>query len=230
MRWDERQAKVKELSYQSIDELSDEFNLDLPFYPEVYWIGRSLDFDYLGLPSKLRDEFDDRFSLRLSSYFRDQSVILINKYGRHDIFEESTHFLHLINSGIEMDDSLRNGLWKNVFIEMLGFFGARFLGSSAINGYGTSDLMKYYSPESDSFDFSSDNIYGDDFNYESFFSDFIYQQGYHLGEVLFFKFINGKISRREISNMFGDNLRGSSNAREKVLELRSKFWPVKKQF
>lgn len=78
MRWNERQAKVEALSYQSIDELSDEFSLSLPFYPEVYWIGRTVDFDYLGLPSKLREEFDDRLSLRSSFYLKDHGVIVIN--------------------------------------------------------------------------------------------------------------------------------------------------------
>lgn len=109
---------------------------------------------------------------------------------------------------------------------MLGFFGARFLGSSAINGYNSKDLMIFYSPELDRFDFTPRHFCQDNFSQESFLSDFVYQQGYGLGDILFFNFINGGISRREVSKMFDDDLRGSSNAREKILGLRSRFWPI----
>ena len=225
MRWNERQAKVESLSYQSIDELSDEFGLSLPFYPEVYWIGRTIDFDDLGLSSRLRDEFNDRKTLGLSSYFKDQRVILINKYRRHDIFEESTHFLHLVNSKLGLQGPLKDVLWRDIFVEMLGFFGARFLGSKAINGYQGDYLMSFYNPESDNFSF--DNGLTLDDNPDSFFYDLIYQQGYALGDILFFNFINGKLTRREIAKMFNDDFNNGEDARQKILKLRERFWPIR---
>ena len=50
--------EVEESTFQIIDELADELNLEVPFYPEVYWLGRNLKFKTLGLPEEEGKLFD----------------------------------------------------------------------------------------------------------------------------------------------------------------------------
>ena len=59
MRYSERQRKVENSVYEAVDEIADELDLEIPFYPEVYWIGRSMDFDSLGINEKYRAGFKD---------------------------------------------------------------------------------------------------------------------------------------------------------------------------
>ena len=229
MKWIERQERVEYEAFSAIDELCEEFNLKISFYPKVYWVGRTLKFEDFGFPTCLEEEFDERINTKQSCYFYKEKVILINKYRWHDIFEESSHFLHISVSQLDLEKkTLREGLWMNVMVEMLGFFGARVLGSKAVNDYFKyPDLMKFYSKEKDYFNLRLNEVINfglSDSN--QFYNCFIYQQGYYLGDILFHNLIKGKISNKEISTLFRDKLDGKNYSRNKVLELRERFWKL----
>ncbi len=234
MRWIEKQDRVEQEVYSAIDELSEEFGLDVSYYPEVYWIGKTLDFKDVGLPKESEDEFDERFFLKISFCDHEHNSIIINRYRWHDIFEESSHFIHLDNSGVNLNLSSKGILWKNIYVEMIGFFGARVLGSNARNGYlDYEDLMPFYSSEKERFYFNGNRIiqsYGFDkegFNKERLNDFFVYQQGYGLGEALFHNYIFNNIKRREIRSILTNDLSKKDSAKDNILELRERFWPIK---
>lgn len=229
MKWLERQERVEREVYNAIDDLADEIGLKVLFYPEVYWLGRTIKFEDIGFPNRLEDEFVQRASSKQSSCYPKQNTIIINKYRWHDIFEESSHFVHLSNSQLDLEKkTFREGLWTNVVVEMLGFLGARILGSGVRNGYfKLPDLMRYYSSEKDFFNLKQDGIDGIDLSdHNNFYLYFIYQQGYCLGDVLFTNAVSGNVKNREIRGLFKDNLEGKNKSRDKVLELRERFWKM----
>ena len=52
------ERKIEQETYNIIDELSEELNLPVPFYPEVYYINRKSKFETLGLPKRGWEDFE----------------------------------------------------------------------------------------------------------------------------------------------------------------------------
>ncbi|MFA5020859.1 MAG: hypothetical protein WC517_02240 [Patescibacteria group bacterium] len=226
MRWQERQDRVEAAVYEAIDELADVLNLEVPFYPEVFWIGRTLKFEDTGLPAFRRDFFEIRRTRR-ESYFYPRNTIIINSASdQNTINEEASHFLHFAVSGLRFGSrSLGETVCLRVITEMLASFGARLLGSGrhADNRWEIiPDLSRL--PESDwqkIIDACSDWIR----SYTDFCELYIYQQGYGLGNRLYCEYLAGQVSLGFIRNLFLDDLTGADSSTKKFLKLKKKLWP-----
>lgn len=223
MKWIERQKRIEQEVYSSIDSLCDEFNLELGYYPEVYWVGRSVNFEFLGLPDHLEEEFNNKKKNKISSYFVDQNAIFINQYRWHDIFEESSHFFHISLSSIDFNDE-GEYFWKRIITEMIGFLGGRILGSDAINMYIKYPDMALYCNLRDKKKYKP--FFQGKENIEELDEFVIYQQGYGLADVLFYNMEKGKIKKREIKDILLDDFDERGSAKEKFFELRERFWPL----
>ena len=133
----ERQEKIEELVFDAIEEIAEEFDLSVPFYPHVYCLNKSTDFKSSGLP----DYFKPNFSLIKKSFdaaFIEEpcSIVLGLKPFESAHCEEATHFVHHVNSGI-IRKKRKNQKGEFIFClsEMLGYFGSMILGEERTNQY-----------------------------------------------------------------------------------------------
>jgi hypothetical protein len=70
MRRSTKQAKTEEKVYDAIDEICDELDLTIPYYPEVYWVGRTGDLNSFGLRSSQVDDSERKRRAGWSEYLK----------------------------------------------------------------------------------------------------------------------------------------------------------------
>ncbi|MBI2628664.1 hypothetical protein HYW74_01110 [Candidatus Pacearchaeota archaeon] len=224
MRWCERQHEIESKVHESVDEISDEIGLDVPSYPEVFWTGKTIYFEDTGLPDYLWEEFENRKKSKASYFIPKFKVIILNDYRTHEIAEESAHFFHFSVSGIDnkRPNITKNSICLEILIEMLGFFGAKIAGSEVTSGYTKwPDLSRLDKKNQNEFRKNLERRYGRDFDFEELF---IHQQGYGLGERLYYDYIHGKISIVEIRKLFLSRFDGKNEASNKFAELKERLW------
>jgi hypothetical protein len=186
-----RQENLEGEVYSAIEEVAQEIQLDVPFYPEVVWIGRNLRFEDSGLPKTYRTTFYMCRRTKSSVYLSRIKTVLLSMDLPEHIIEEGVHFLHLVNSGI---NSSRRGVqdWSaiNVIIEMLGYFGSKLIFPERVNSYPIqkrTSLRKRLSL----------------MKKDSGVSEFlIYSDGYFFGERLYREYRARRFSREEVRDLF----------------------------
>jgi len=57
MRWQEKQAKIEADVYEAINELEDEIGVVAPYYPTVFWVGKTIEFEDTGLAERKQARF-----------------------------------------------------------------------------------------------------------------------------------------------------------------------------
>lgn len=225
MRWLERQKKVEAAVYDVIDELADKLSITVSNYPRVWWMGRTVKFQDLGLPNYLKEELEIRNSKGISYYIvSHQAVIIAKKSTHHAILEEASHAFHFICSGV----SYKNKNTKNlhclaVIVEMLGLLGARLVGSDFENPY--EDFPDLASLGKQSQAEVKKNILkklGEDCDFNEFF---IHQQGYGLADRIYFKYLSGEVSLAHIRRMFLSKFLSSDSPINSFVRFRNEFWP-----
>ena len=207
------QKQIEEHAYESLEQIADELKINIPFYPEVYYIGGNFFFEILGLPEKYRDTFEGVKKEKSSIYLCKPRIILIGRNNLEDIAEETGHFLHFANSKLQYDK--RRNLDKfslNVIIEMFGFFCSKLITPNRKN------LFSKY-PDAINENAILDQIEKSGFNKTTFL---IYQQGYGLGEKLFDAYLSGLISKREIRKLFLNDFLKPNETFSTFLRLKEK--------
>ena len=215
------QEKIEEDTYYIINEIADELDLDIPFYPEVYWIGGDFKFDSLGLHERERDNFEYRKRNKCSSCFHTPNIILIANKHLDITAEEAGHFLHFANSKLQFNNKNHgNHIAISSIVEMVGYFCSKLIHSDRKNkhvGYpdivddrdnclekiareymvnSEMDLNEEYpglSEERQLVKFAEDYIDTEDFQ--------VYQQGYGMGEGLYNAYISGLIPAKQIKEL-----------------------------
>lgn len=217
MRFEERQEKIQQQCYDAIDELADEFNLDVPYYPEVFWVGRTINFEDLGLSGHYEEEFNFRKGKR-SYFLYKPKIIILNKPKNVDITEESSHFLHMVNSKYRFKGRTREDeLYLRILCETIGFFGSKFLYPGRKKSYHDLHDLSLVPIEE-----LEDVFQG----YEDYFTEiYIYQQASGLGESLYINYMIGNIPKKQIKNLFSNPFKRKNATINKFYELRQKFWP-----
>lgn len=220
MRYLERQAKIEDAVFEAIEEIAGELELNVPFYPEVYWLGRSCHFEDLFLPEKFGDEINQVSKNKSSIYLRIPRIILVSRDSPDHISEESAHFLHLLNSRPKLDCRNRLDYFSlNVLVEMLGFFCSKLVCPERKNQFARFDdpLLPSFIAEGD-FTKKIAKLLGDK-NYDR--SEFlIHQQGYILGEKLYFEYVSGRKPLSEIKNLFFNRFLQPYEPTRKFMELK----------
>jgi len=141
----------------------------------------------------------------------------------HHVNEESTHFVHLINSnprfsGTEMYDWTALGM----ITEAIGFFGSKLLCPDRLNPYRDfPDLLSLDNAERE--DFFKNNLGIDDLTKIDLAEIIIHQQGYSIGDRAFYEYYSGDFSKREAKALMLNRFERNGSATKKLLELRKRF-------
>ncbi|MBI2632150.1 hypothetical protein HYW75_04040 [Candidatus Pacearchaeota archaeon] len=222
MRFLKRRAKIERTVYASIDEIAENLDLEIPYYPEVYWTGRSLDFYSLGLPIYLKKEFDIRKIRRKSYFLSSPGIIFIGKESLTDQVEEAAHFLHATLSKINYKrKSIEDCVSIWILDEMLAYLSSKFVIPERINPYGRyKDYTRMKEKGRKDFLFQISRYFYQDFDLLDFN---IYQQGYGLGETIFCEYCSGRFSLEEMRKLFLQNFEGNNEASSTFIRLKCRF-------
>ncbi|MEK6928731.1 MAG: hypothetical protein AABW65_02115 [Nanoarchaeota archaeon] len=204
MRFYERQRKVEETVYEAIETIAEELNLNVPYYPEVYWTGNKLYFDSLYLAEKHRGEMEERQHTRNSWFLTRPEIIFIGRDHPITHSEEAAHFLHRVNARFTYcNKSRQDNIAIKILDEMLAFFCSKLIVRERGNPY----FLHGNSPN------GVDKKIFDN-------TDFlIYYQGYGLGERLFYAYTSGKCHKNYIRNIFFRNFQKKGQASKTYIEL-----------
>lgn len=227
MRFKVRQKQIEQKVFDAIEDIAEELNVSFPHYPEVYWIGKSAEFEYLGLSERYRGDFENRKKDKGSVYLRIPHVILLTKDCPTHIGEESAHFLHLVNSKIKLTNKNKSD-WAtvNMLIEMFGFFGSKIICPERENPYSPKDdLVSVPSEEVNRYREIVNEVYGGETG--CFEEYLIHQQGYCLAEKMFENYRAGILSKKYIRQIFLKRFDKPHSATTEFLKLRKNFWPQK---
>jgi len=223
-----KQERIETTVFDAIEEIADEFDLNIPFYPAVLYLERNVEFEDSGLPSYFEQDFDNLQGEWDALFIeRPCSIILSSRGIKSSYGEEATHFVHYVNSRIKKKQRGSSG---GEFIlclrEMLGFFGSLMLGEERKNRYSQWPDPWSQKAEFKEFIKQLKKVY----TQPIFLVDhIIHQQGYGLGERLFYAYQNSDISRGEITKLFKNNFEERYSARDTFLKFRRRLdWPVKK--
>jgi len=186
------QSKVEDC----INEISDELELPVTYYPVVYYMGRNFSLKNLGVSKRDFNEGNAAKKKGSSFYLLNQKAVILGSESLEEISEESGHFVHHNVSGTcfkKMDKY--NVFAFNVIFETLGFFSSKLIVPERVNTYaGLPDSIF----EREEFNkFKSENALGRYFT--------IYNQGYNLGELLYHAYISGVIPKKTIRQLFFNN-------------------------
>jgi len=184
------QSKVEDY----IEEIANELNVSVPFYPQVYWVGRNFSFKKIGIDEKILEEC---YKIKLnfqSVYLPEYEAILIRENNIEQLSEEAGHFLHFSKTNIHK----RKGTPENIpslriISEMFGYFCSKLVFPKRTNAYSHYPDPLFEKTEFEKFS-----------NRKSFDKDnfIIHKQGYDLGEKLFDAYISRIIPKREIRKFF----------------------------
>jgi hypothetical protein len=225
MRWQERQDKTEQTVYDAINELSEILSIELPYYPEVWWMGNALKFNQLGLPEFLRDELEFRQSTGISYYIPTYKMVMIGrKVTEHAILEESSHAFHFIRSGVSYSGRTTQEMkCLHALVEMMGMLGARILGSKLENPYdGFPDVTRMTKESQKQVSKLIEEKIGDGYDIDDFF---IYQQGYGLADRIYFRYLTDEVKLSQIRRLFLSKLNGKEGVIGKFVRLKNKYWP-----
>ena len=218
MRWTKRQEKIEALVYETIDEIADEMNLEVPYYPEVCWVGRKLKFEDTYLPEKYRGDFEEA-QAGGSSYLPSQQMIFIGEDNIIHISEEAGHYLHFVNSKTAPPFKRKGAdrICTSILFEMLGYFSSKLIYPQR-NNYPYHCIQNFLPEKPEK---SLIKIIGK-LNEEGIedINDFIHHQGYYLGKKLFNYYLSRQISKKKITELFKNPLKGKYASFEILIEFQ----------
>lgn len=227
MRFLDRQRRVEECVYDSIEELAEEFDLNIPFYPEVKYLGRGLKFEDLKLLDSDKKEYDSiKRGCPVLSY--KNQLMVFSRGGCTPVFlrEEATHFLHAKNSHIKYKSHTDVESDKILIMrEMLGFFGSLVLGQRKNPFRIHPDLYNDYLKALDFTDRLENECGLEDGQIHDYW---VHKQGYCMGQMLFAEYSAGKIPSERITSLFRESFTRNGRANAVFKEVRSEIgWPLK---
>lgn len=205
MKWEQKQSKIEEMVQDSIEHLAEELKLNIPYYPQVIWVGKK-QFEDFKLNEEYKKGWETIKKLRISlTYPPSPGLILIGHDSPDHIYEESAHFIHFANSKIDkFKTESYETQYKEIIQEILGFFGAKLIDPSIKNEVNST---QNYSRK------KSNKIT----------EDRVYQEGYLLGEIMFYAFVQGNIEKKFVSDLFKNPLDKEGSAIRKLKHIKKKL-------
>jgi len=210
MRFVEKQKQVEEMFYEALNEISDKLEIDFPYYPAVYWMGRKLKFEDLELPEKHRETFNHVKKKKISGHWRGLEFVIIAEDDIEYIAEESGHSLHYMCAGqglIPRKDEDQFAL--DVIVEMIGFFCSRLVVPNRTNicakrsDFVTNSIIDNITITAQIKKLSKKRLAN---------AEFVHEQGYGLGDMLYNKFMNGDFSLYRLRKLFQKDFRKKGEA------------------
>ncbi|MCF7865869.1 hypothetical protein K9L67_04265 [Candidatus Woesearchaeota archaeon] len=194
----------KAIDYQI--ELETEFNLECAVIPEIKYVHKRTDFNELGLSNSYYDEYLYVVENKSAITLTDKNLILIALKEDYVLAEEIGHFLHFKLANIRKSPAQTENLtYFNIYVEMLGYFSSKIIDPTRENKvYGEyKDFTKLSKPELIKEYSLIKNNFGDRVTFNNFF---LYQQGYCLGDELFYHYISKQIPKKQIKNLYELNV------------------------
>ena len=220
MRWEERNSKIEERVDDMVDDIAEEFDLVIPFYPETYWVGKKLNFGDLHLPKNCFRSFQDAKENKSGLNYCSHNMILVGRESDHLIGEEAAHFLYHQNSGVKQwGREYPDILGIKIYHEMLGFFGSKLADSSRKYEPERTDWIISKNLDTDALSQIKKIMESKDIDTHY---NFIYDMGYGLGEKLFNHYISEKVSKKFVRDLFCDPLEKFGYPIWKFLNLKYK--------
>jgi len=226
----EKAKKEMEKTYSIIDELADEFELgDVPFYPEVHWIGRKKTFESLGINKEYKEYFEKTRKDKNAIYLPQERIILTGTDKNKKLAEEAMHFLHYENSGVNsnlLERQIENpsDFWSlQIIIEGLGYFGSKVI-SKRKHTYKEFDGYKDFMSKINGREMDYDElleIVKENQESRNFF--YVYKNAFDLGEGLYNHYISGNIPKKQIRNLMKNSFKKDFSATKKYMYLREKL-------
>jgi hypothetical protein len=224
MKHTEIQRRIEQRVEEAVDEIADEIEIDVPFYPEVYWLP----------PHSKRNLNSFGISLKeislggenTSFYLHKRKAIVVRENHEQDISEEAAHFLHLTYSGINLNNIQRQDrLSLLTLLELIGYFGSKIVNpirTNCFSDYQDVVLMNKEKLE----EYLKKNFHVNEV--ESSFIFWIHHQGYGLGERMFQAYKRGGLSRKQVKALFAENFKEEGKAIKTFFDLRKRFWPIQR--
>jgi len=153
------------------------------------------------------------------------NVIVLNINEPKHINEEASHYVHFnisnIHKGKRMPDEW---LLVSAIVEMFGFLGSKILDPSRKNDFnGRPDYFQIARNKKVPFE---DAVQKLNALPEKFENEFIYTQGYSLGERIFYALETGQISSAYVNRLFRQGFCKSGQATKAFRDLRQEVWPI----
>ena len=228
MRFKERQARLERKVYESINDLEEEFGIEVDQYPEVRWLGRLGKFEDLALSEQYRYSVESNQKAGGSVFLYKPNVIVINKDKDHHINEEAAHCFHLRTAKLSLSDKTAQDWYSvNVLIEMLGYLGSKILNPSRENIYAEyPDYLAMALNRRVGIQDALGPLRDLD---QDILSEFlIHSQGYGLGERMFYAMESGNTSNEQVTKLFKKKFKRKGEATKTLIDLRSRMWPIGK--
>ena len=175
-------------------EIADELNISIPFYPQVYWVGRNFSFKKIGVNGRDLEECYEIKKNSQSAYLAKYKIILVSENNIVHISEEAGHCLHFSKTNLhERKNSYIEERALRIISEMFGYFCSKLIFPERINEFAIYPDHVFEKAEFEKF--SLKNL----LDKEEFL---IYKQGYDLGDLLFNAYVSKEISKNEIRKLF----------------------------
>jgi len=224
-----KQKKIEQIVYDSIDEISEELKIDVKFYPEVYFIGREREtFLFIGLPETYRKDFYEIRKNKTAGFFPVHNLIITATDNLEHLSEEAGHFIHLNNSKINIlkieTENLIDRYSIKIIGESVGYFCSKIVCPERENVYDYKNFRNFIftSLNKRNLEYKSldeciikNNNLTEDF--------FVYKNGYGLGEKMFNEYISGNIKRKFITNLMKKSFKEEFSATKELLSMLKKF-------
>ncbi len=222
MRWLEKQARLEERVHDCIDEIAEEFDLEVPYYPEVFYVGRAAKFIDFGLHKTYHENFEEIKEGTFEAVHLERPGVILTNGNEVGLGEEAMHFIHYTLSKPTYGGKDENELGSRVIIkEMLGYFGSLFLGENREHPYGQipdpyieSEKFKEYCKLHT--EWVKDNP-------EDFLIHLTHKLGYELGEKLYFAYSLGNFSKSRIRKLLTHRFEQKNSAEEMFKKIRKEF-------
>ncbi|MBI2056750.1 hypothetical protein HYT91_00670 [Candidatus Pacearchaeota archaeon] len=229
MRYKQKQKQIEEKTYGMIDEIANEFDLKVQFYPEIYWVGKKLKFEKLGIQKQYKKEFQEIKEKKGAIYFYEPKIILIAENVNSSIAEEAGHFVHYTNSKVNpnkmtMNNYVDHESWK-ILSEAIGYFCSKLIAPERKPIYGEfknfeNYVKDYYNKKGVEIENLEEMVKD---NLKVLPSFFVYKHGYDLGEEIYNHYISGNINKKQIRNLIKNPFKEEFSATKKFLYLREKY-------
>lgn len=207
----------------TIETLADELKLTVHYYPHVVLVHKNTTLRSLKLPSKYAYSF--RTAKSGQAIYDPPYIFFPSNNHINEVSEESTHFLHLTNSGRGhyVRRSFKDHFSFEVIGEAIGFFGSKIINPKRRSSFVKCE-EKLPEDHEEIEEFLKDNFgRSSSISNDPLMDDLIHYEGYRLGEKLFFEYIKGRIPLRKVRFLFREELKDKGEAFKEFVKLKDRL-------
>ncbi len=224
MKHQAMQNRIENAVYSAIEDIADEFDIEVSEYPEVNWLsGRRGELNDLGI-----SEHDQKFlkflkKMKSSCTFGRKPRIFIVCDNYLDVAEEAAHYVHFTASKVSSTGLNSNQEYSlRIISEALAFLGTKTIVPERKNKFSKYPDMFYMNVEEKK---KTLKEIKENEKPERAAEYFVYQQGYGLGERMFYDSLSGKTKKEELRMLLTAKLGRELDPNIVMAHLKFRYWP-----